>query len=131
MMTDPIADLLTRIRNAYRARLRYVDAPNSKLKQAIAEILLDQGYIQNYLVIDDGRQGILRLYLKYTYNGEPAIRRIERVSKPGRRIYAGVKDMPRVANGLGIAILSTSRGIITDKEARRQNVGGEIICYVY
>lgn len=131
MMTDPIADLLTRIRNAYRARLRHVDAPNSKLKQAIAEILLDQGYIQNYLVIDDGRQGILRLYLKYTYNGEPAIRRIERVSKPGRRIYTGVKDMPRVANGLGIAILSTSRGIITDKEARRHNVGGEIICYVY
>lgn len=131
MMTDPIADFLTRIRNAYRARLRYVDAPNAKLKQAIAEILLDQGYIQNYLVIDDGKQGILRLYLKYTYAGQPAIRRLERVSRPGRRVYRGIRDMPRVANGQGIAILSTSRGIMTDKEARKQNVGGEVICYVY
>ncbi|MCS7082440.1 MAG: 30S ribosomal protein S8 [Bacteroidetes bacterium] len=130
-MTDPIADFLTRIRNAYRARLRYVDAPNAKLKQAIAEILLDQGYIQNYLVIDDGKQGILRLYLKYTYAGQPAIRRLERVSRPGRRVYRGIRDMPRVANGQGIAILSTSRGIMTDKEARKQNVGGEVICYVY
>ena len=130
-MTDPIADFLTRIRNAVRARHKVVEAPSSKLKKAIAQILLEQGFIKNYEVIDDNKQGIIRIYLKYTDDGEPAITNLVRVSKPGRRVYVGVDNLPRVLNGLGIAIISTSKGIMTDKRARKERVGGEVICYVW
>jgi small subunit ribosomal protein S8 len=131
MMTDPIADFLTRIRNAVRARHKVVEAPSSKLKKAIAQILLEQKFINGYEVIEDGKQGILRIYLKYTEDGEPAITNLVRVSKPGRRIYVGVEEIPRVLNGLGIAILSTSKGVMTDRRARKERVGGEVICYVW
>jgi small subunit ribosomal protein S8 len=131
MMTDPIADFLTRIRNAVRARHKFVEAPSSKLKKAIAQILLEQKFINGYEVIEDGKQGILRIYLKYTEDGEPAITNLVRVSKPGRRIYVGVEEIPRVLNGLGIAILSTSKGVMTDRRARKERVGGEVICYVW
>jgi small subunit ribosomal protein S8 len=131
MMTDPIADFLTRIRNAVRARHKVLEAPSSKLKKAIAQILLEQKFINGYEVIEDGKQGILRIYLKYTEDGEPAIMNLVRVSKPGRRIYVGVEEIPRVLNGLGIAILSTSKGVMTDRRARKERVGGEVICYVW
>jgi small subunit ribosomal protein S8 len=131
MMTDPIADFLTRIRNAVRARHKVVEAPSSKLKKAIAQILLEQKFINGYEVIEDGKQGILRIYLKYTDDGEPAITNLVRVSKSGRRIYVGVEEIPRVLNGLGIAILSTSKGVMTDRRARKERVGGEVICYVW
>jgi small subunit ribosomal protein S8 len=131
MMTDPIADFLTRIRNAVRARHKVVEAPSSKLKKAIAQILLEQKFINGYEVIEDGKQGILRIYLKYTEDGELAITNLVRVSKPGRRIYVGVEEIPRVLNGLGIAILSTSKGVMTDRRARKERVGGEVICYVW
>ncbi|CUU01182.1 SSU ribosomal protein S8P [Candidatus Thermokryptus mobilis] len=130
-MTDPIADFLTRIRNAVRARHKVVEAPSSKLKRAIAQILLEQKFINGYEVIEDGKQGILRIYLKYAEDGEPAITNLVRVSKPGRRIYVGVEEIPRVLNGLGIAILSTSKGVMTDRRARKERVGGEVICYVW
>lgn len=131
MMTDPIADFLTRIRNAVRARHKVVEAPSSKLNKAIAQILLEQKFINGYEVIEDGKQGILRIYLKYTEDGELAITNLVRVSKPGRRIYVGVEEIPRVLNGLGIAILSTSKGVMTDRRARKERVGGEVICYVW
>lgn len=131
-VTDTIGDFLTRIRNAQRAHHRTVDAPASKLKVAIAEILKDQGYIADYELLDgDGSaQPTLRVHLKY-YQGQPVIREIRRISKPGLRRYAGADELPRVYNGLGIAILSTSKGVVTDKHARRLNVGGEIICTVW
>lgn len=131
-VTDTIGDFLTRIRNAQRAKHRTVDAPASKLKIAISEILKDQGYIADYEVIrpDGAPQATLRLHLKY-YQGKPVIREIKRVSKPGIRRYAGVKELPRVYNGLGVAIVSTSKGVMTDKQARRLGVGGEIICTVW
>ena len=130
-VTDPIADYLTRIRNAQMAGHKMVEIPSSKMKKAITEILYDQGYILKYKFADDeGKQGLIKIALKYA-NNVPAIRKIERISKPGLRKYCGATELPRVLNGLGIAILSTSKGVITDKEARNHNVGGEVICYVY
>lgn len=131
-MTDPIADYLTRIRNAVKARHRIVEIPASNIKKEITKILFDKGYILNYKFEDDGRQGIIKIALKYhPETKEPAIRYLKRVSKPGLRKYAGVKNLPRVINGLGIAIISTSQGVMTDKEARTKGIGGEVICYVY
>ncbi|MDG5768309.1 30S ribosomal protein S8 [Balneolales bacterium ANBcel1] len=130
-MTDPISDYLTRIRNAQQAGHRRVDIPASKMKRAITQILLDKGFIQRYLDIDDNLQGLIRIFLKYDHYGLPVIKHFRRVSKPGLRKYCSADAIPRVHNGLGIAILTTSRGIMTDKEARKLGVGGEILCYVY
>ncbi|MCC5935005.1 MAG: 30S ribosomal protein S8 [Candidatus Cyclonatronum sp.] len=130
-MTDPIADYLTRIRNAQRAGHRRVDIPASKMKRAITQILHDKGYIQNYLDIDDNKQGLIRVFLKYDHYGTPVIKKLDRVSKPGLRKYCSSQDVPRVLNGYGIAILTTSQGVMTDKEARKLGVGGEIICEIY
>ncbi len=131
MMTDPIADMLTRIRNAVRARHPRVDVPASRIKVEIARILKEEGYISNYKVMGEGVKKTLRLYLKYGPEGETPIQNLERISKPGRRIYVGVREIPRVLGGLGIAILSTPQGIMTGREARRRRVGGEVLCYVY
>ncbi len=131
-MTDPIADYLTRIRNAIMAKHKVVDIPASNLKKDITRILHDQGYILNYKFIDDNIQGIIKIALKYNSETKlPAIKSIKRISRPGLRKYARKDRVPRVLNGLGIAILSTSKGVMTDKEARKQNIGGEIICYVH
>jgi small subunit ribosomal protein S8 len=130
MMTDPIADMLTRIRNAQGARQRRVDMPVSKLKTEIARLLKENHYIHEFKVLDDGRFGVLRLYLKY-YQEKPVIRELRRISKPGLRKYVGVEEIPRVRNGLGMAMLSTSRGVLTDREARAAKVGGEVIAYVW
>jgi small subunit ribosomal protein S8 len=130
MMTDPIADMLARIRNAAQARHRRVDMPVSKLKTEIARILKENHFIHDYKVLDDGRHGVLRIYLKY-YQDRPVIRNLKRVSRPGRRQYAGVKELPRVRNGLGIAIVSTSQGVMSDKEARARRVGGEVLALVW
>ena len=131
-MTDPIADYLTRIRNAYRAGKRTVEIPSSKMKLAITEILLEQGYILSYKLVEGTPFSTIKIALKYhPQTKEPAVRGIDRISKPGLRKYTDVKSMPRVLNGLGIAILTTSQGIITDKQAKVLNVGGEILCYVY
>lgn len=130
-ITDPIADYLTRIRNAQKARHPYTDVPASKVKRAITQILLDKGYIRNYLNVDDGRQGLLRIYLKYDRAGLPAIRELKRVSRPGLRRYVGADELPRVRNGLGIAIVSTSQGVMTDKEAREARIGGEVLATVF
>ncbi|MDO5040931.1 MAG: 30S ribosomal protein S8 [Peptoniphilus sp.] len=131
MMTDPIADMLTRIRNANNAKHKSVDIPASNMKKEISRILLDEGYIKNYEVIDDDKQGVIRIDFKYGENNEKVISGIKRISKPGLRVYAQSSDLPKVLGGLGIAIISTSKGIITDKEARKSNVGGEVICYVW
>jgi small subunit ribosomal protein S8 len=131
VMTDPIADMLTRIRNANSVKHDSVDIPSSKLKVELARILKDEGFIREYKVIDDGKQGILRVYLKYTAQKGQAIQGLKRISKPGLRVYANKDEVPRVLGGLGIAILSTSKGVITDKDARKQGVGGEVICYVW
>jgi small subunit ribosomal protein S8 len=132
MHTDPISDFLTRIRNAMMAGHKLVEIPASNLKKDITKILYDQGYILNYKFVDEGYQGTIKIALKYDRATKtPAIRKIERASKPGLRIYKGSEDLPRVLNGLGIAIISTSHGVMTDKQARRDNVGGEILCYVY
>lgn len=130
-ITDTIADMLTRIRNASSAKHDSVDVPASKVKKAIAQILLDEGYIQSFEVIDDEKQGVIRITLKYGANKSQTITGIRRVSKPGLRIYTNVEDMPKVMKGLGIAILSTSKGIMTDKQARKANVGGEVLAYVW
>lgn len=130
-MNDPIADFLTRIRNAQTAGHRKVDVPASKLKRAMAKILVDKGYISKYIDIQDGKQGVIRMFLKYDSYGLPVIKNINRVSKPGLRSYAGSSEVPRSQNGLGVVILSTSKGVMTDKEARKLNVGGEILCTVY
>jgi len=130
-MTDPIADMLTRIRNACRARHDKVDIPSSKLKEQIARILKKEGYIKDYRFIEDGRQGVLRVYLKYGPDDQPVIEEIQRVSRPGRRVYVKGSDVPHVVRGIGIAVLSTSRGVITDSEARTAHVGGEVLCYVW
>lgn len=130
-ITDTIADMLTRIRNASSAKHDSVDVPASKVKKAIARILLDEGYIANYTVEEDGKQGIIHITLKYGPNKSQTITGIRRVSKPGLRIYTNVEDMPKVIRGLGIAILSTSKGIMTDKQARRENVGGEVLAFVW
>jgi small subunit ribosomal protein S8 len=130
MMTDPIADMLTRIRNAGMARQRRVDMPVSKLKTEIARLLKDNAYIHDYKLLDDGKHGVLRLYLKY-YQEKPIIRELKRVSKPGLRRYVGAEEIPRVRNGLGMAVLSTSRGVMTDREARAAKIGGELLAIVY
>lgn len=130
MLTDPIADMLTRIRNAGMARQRRVDMPVSKLKTEIARLLKDNGYIHDYKLLDDGKHGVLRLYLKY-FQDKPVIRELRRVSKPGLRQYVGVEDIPRVRNGLGMAMLSTSRGVMTDAQARAAKVGGELLALVW
>ena len=129
-MTDPIADMLTRIRNAVRAGHEKVDIPASKLKTNIAQILKDEGFINSFRIIKDGKQGIIRITLRY-HNGIPIMRDLRRVSKPGRRIYAGKDEIPVVRNGLGIAIISTSKGVLTDSAAREMGVGGEIVCEVW
>ena len=130
-ITDPIADMLTRIRNAGSARHETVDIPNSKMKKAIAEILLEEGYIKSFQLIDDGTQGIIRVTLKYNPGKEKVITGLRRVSKPGLRVYAGADELPQVLRGLGIAIISTSKGIMTDKKARAQHVGGEVLAFVW
>ena len=130
-ITDPVADMLTRIRNAGSARHETVDIPNSKMKKAIAEILLEEGYIKSFQLIDDGTQGIIRVTLKYLPGKEKAIQGLRRVSKPGLRVYAGAEELPQVLRGLGIAIISTSKGIMTDKKARAQHVGGEVLAFVW
>ena len=130
-ITDPIADMLTRIRNAGSARHETVDVPNSKMTKAIAEILLEEGYIKSFQLIDDGTQGVIRITLKYLPGKEKAIQGLRRVSKPGLRVYAGADELPQVLRGLGIAIISTSKGIMTDKKARAQHVGGEVLAFVW
>ena len=130
-ITDPIADMLTRIRNAGSARHETVDVPNSKMKKAIAEILLEEGYIKSFQLIDDVTQGVIRITLKYLPGKEKAIQGLRRVSKPGLRVYAGADELPQVLRGLGIAIISTSKGIMTDKKARAQHVGGEVLAFVW
>lgn len=130
-ITDPIADMLTRIRNANSARHETVDIPASNMKKAIAEILNEEGYIKSYQVIDDNKQGVIRVALKYGPSKEKVISGIKRISKPGLRIYAGASEVPKVLGGLGIAIISTSRGVMTDKKARQENIGGEVLAYVW
>ena len=130
-MTDPIADMLTRVRNALMSGKEKVDVPASAMKEGIARILRDEGYIINYRMIEDNRQGMIRITLKYGEADTPAIVKLQRISKPGRRVYVPAKEIPRVLNGLGIAVLSTSRGILTDKESKSQNVGGEVLCYIW
>ncbi len=130
-ITDPIADLLTRIRNANSAKHETVDIPASNMKKAITKILLDEGYIKGFQVIDDSKQGIIRVTLKYGENKSKVISGIKRVSRPGLRIYAGVDELPRVLKGLGIAIISTSKGIMTDKQARAEKIGGEVLAFIW
>ncbi|MEE9288740.1 MAG: 30S ribosomal protein S8 [Bacteroidota bacterium] len=130
MMTDPVADYLTRVRNASQARHKKVDIPASKLKREVTKILRENRYITDYTDVTDDKQGILRIFLKYNED-QPAIYGLKRISKPGIRVYAGVDELPRVLNGLGIAIISTSRGLMTDKRARKERVGGEVLCYVW
>ena len=130
-ITDPIADMLTRIRNANTAKHETVDIPASNMKKAVAEILNNEGYIKGYQIIEDGKQGVIRVTLKYGANKEKVISGIKRVSKPGLRMYAPADELPRVLKGLGIAIISTSKGIMTDKEARKQNIGGEVLAFVW
>ncbi len=130
-MTDPIADFLSRIRNAQRARHKTVDTPASSIKKEIARILYEKGYIAKYIIIEDGKQNVIRVYLKYDDKKQSVITGIDRISKPGLRRYADTENIPKVLNGLGIAILSTSKGIITDKEAKNLMVGGEVLCYVW
>ena len=130
-ITDSIADMLTRIRNAGAAKHETVDVPASKMKKAIAQILLDEGYIKSFQLIEDGKQGIIRIVLKYGENKTSVISGLRRVSKPGLRIYTNCEDMPKVMNGLGIAIVSTSKGVMTDKQARKENVGGEVLAFVW
>ena len=131
-MTDPIADFLTRIRNGVKANHRIVEIPASNLKKEMTKLLHDKGYILNYKFEDDNKQGIIKIALKYhPVTKIPAIRHIERISKPGLRKYTGAENLPRVINGLGVAILSTSKGVMTDKEARSMKIGGEVLCYVY
>lgn len=130
-ITDTIADLLTRIRNASSAKHATVDIPASNVKKAITEILLNEGYIKGYQVVEDGKQGIIRITLKYDENRTPVISGIRRVSKPGLRIYSSCEDMPKVMKGLGVAIVSTSKGIVTDKKARELGVGGEVLAFVW
>jgi len=130
-ISDPIADMLTRIRNAGKAKFNSVDIPGSKLKTELAKVLRDEGYIKNYKFIKDNKQGILRLYLKYSEKGSHNILNLMRISKPSRRVYVKSKDIKPIYNGMGITILSTSKGIITDKIARKENIGGEILCNVW
>lgn len=131
VMTDPVADFLTRIRNANTARLDKVEIPASKMKKDLARILKKEGFIRDYEYIEDGHQGVLRLYLKYGENHQRVISGLKRISKPGLRVYAKNEELPKVLGGLGIAVISTSKGIMTDKEARKEGLGGEVICYIW
>ncbi len=131
MMTDPIADMLTRIRNASKAKLEKVDIPLSKLKLEIAKILKDEGYIKNLKMVKDRRQGVIRIYLKYTDEESPVIQGLRRVSRPGCRVYVGNTAIPKVMGGMGTAILSTPRGVQTGKQAKKDNVGGEVLCHIW
>ena len=131
VMTDPIADFLTRIRNANQAKHEVLEVPASNIKKGIAEILKAEGYVKDVEYVEDNKQGVIRVFLKYGKNGEKVITNLKRVSKPGLRVYKKREDLPKVLNGLGIAILSTSEGLLTDKEARQKNVGGEVIAYVW
>ena len=130
-ITDPVADMLTRIRNANTAKHESVDVPASNLKKAIAQILLDEGYIKSFQIVEDGTQGVIRITLKYLAGKEKVISGLRRVSKPGLRVYAGADELPRVLKGLGIAIISTSKGVMTDKAARANHVGGEVLAFVW
>lgn len=130
-ITDTIADMLTRIRNANSAKHDTVEVPASNMKKSIAQILLDEGYIKDFEVIEDGKQGIIKITLKYGPNKSQIITGLRKVSKPGLRIYSGCEDMPKVMKGLGIAIVSTSKGVMTDKQARKENVGGEVLAFVW
>ena len=130
-ITDPVADMLTRIRNANTAKHEKVDVPASNLKKSITQILLDEGYIKSYEIVEDGTQGIIRIQLKYLSGKEKVISGLRRVSKPGLRVYAGADELPRVLKGLGIAIISTSKGVMTDKAARANHVGGEVLAFVW
>jgi small subunit ribosomal protein S8 len=129
--SDPVADMLTRVRNALKARHQKVDVPASKLKMEIARILKEEGFIVNYKLAEDGTQKTIRIYLKYTPANQPAIAKIERVSRPGCRVYVGSKEIPRVLGGLGVNILTTPRGVMTGRDARKENVGGELLCQVW
>jgi len=131
VMTDPVADYLTRVRNANNVMKETVEIPASNVKKGLTEILKTEGFIRDYEYIEDGKQGIIRIYLKYTPNREKVISGLKRISKPGLRVYAKRDEIPKVLGGLGIAIISTSKGIMTDKDARREMVGGEVICYIW
>ena len=130
-LTDPVADMLTRIRNANSAKHESVEIPASNMKKAIAEILLEEGYIKNYQIIDDSKQGVIKVTLKYGQNKQKVISGLRRISKPGLRVYASCDELPRVLRGIGIAIISTSKGIMTDKKARKENVGGEVLAFIW
>jgi len=130
-VTDPLADMLTRIRNGHMVKHTKVDMPVSKMKVSLARILKEEGYIKNYKVLKDEQQGVLRIYLKYYEGNQPVITGLKRLSTPGRRVYVKSKDIPRVLNGMGVAVLSTSKGILVDREARKQNLGGELLCSVW
>ena len=130
-ITDVIADMLTRIRNAGTAKHETVDVPASNVKNAIAQILVEEGYVKEVQIIDDGKQGVIRIYLKYTENKKPVISGIKRISKPGLRIYASKDELPKVLGGLGVAVISTSKGIMTDKKARSLGIGGEVMAYIW
>jgi len=131
MVTDPIADMLTRIRNALQAKRSQVDLPASRLKREVAHILAEEGYIKGYTSLEDGRHGILRLYLKYDDQGRPVLQGLKRMSRPGRRLYAGRSEVPKAMGGIGTTIVSTSRGVLTDRECRKLGVGGEVLCMVW
>ncbi len=131
MMTDPIADMLTRMRNTLLIRTEKVDIPASRMKVELAKILKEEGFIKSYKIIKDKKQGMLRVTLKYTTDNSPVISGLKRISKPGRRVYAGKDEVPNVMDGVGIAILTTSRGVLSDKSCRREGVGGEVLCYVW
>jgi small subunit ribosomal protein S8 len=130
-VTDPIADMLTRIRNANVVYRETVDVPSSRMKRAIAQILKEEGFIRDYELVEDGKVGIIRLHLKYGPNRERVISGLKRISRPGLRVYVGTEELPRVLGGLGIAVLSTSKGVMTEKRARQEHVGGEVLCYVW
>ena len=130
-VTDTIADLLTRIRNANKSRHEIVEIPASNMKKEIVRILMEEGYVKDFTVIEDGKQGVIKVVLKYDENKKPIITGLKRVSKPGLRIYSNVEDMPKVMKGLGIAIVSTSKGVMTDRDARRENVGGEVLAFIW
>jgi small subunit ribosomal protein S8 len=131
MLTDPIADFLTRIRNANQAYKERVEIPNSRMKRALAEIMKNEGFLRNYDKIDDGKQGVLRLYLKYGPNKQKVLTGLKRISKPGLRVYVQKDEVPKVLGGLGISIISTPKGLVTDKQARQDGLGGEVICYIW
>jgi small subunit ribosomal protein S8 len=130
-MTDPISDMLTRIRNATTVRHDRTDIPASKMKLEVAKILKQEGFIRTFKMLEEGPQGLIRIYLKYAEDGEPAIHGVERISKPGRRVYRGVDDLPKVRAGLGVAVISTNRGVLTDEQARSLRVGGEVLCEIW